>query len=303
MSSKAQFQSGINLTHLKVVRITGADAELFLQGQLTNDVSQLNASWQWSGYCNPKGRLLASLQLWRDDDVFFMLLDATITEATVKRLRMYVMRSNVQLEVMPHVVCIGELTSIEPISRRHSLQKVSPDCTVLGLGERCIRVKFNAVEQTDGTEPTEWLIRDIEQGLPRVNSLTVEQFIPQMLNFDALSGISFKKGCYTGQEIVARMHYLGKLKQRMFVCALSNRSQSVLAGGKIVDRANGRSVGNIVNALDKSNACLAVLRLDALTETPANNPFDVHGANDTVIATLTVNASQPYSFPITKQGS
>ena len=132
-----------------------------------------------------------------------------------------------------------------------------------------------------------WLKRDIADGLPRVTVESQEMFIPQMLNLDILDGVNFKKGCYTGQEIIARMRYLGKLKQRSFVCELSNNC-TVEIGAKIIDE-NGKNIGSIVNAVDGHDAVVASLRFDNL-----DNGLILESGE-----TLSVKNNQPYSIDTT----
>ncbi|WP_211317003.1 YgfZ/GcvT domain-containing protein [Arenicella xantha] len=288
------------LPHLNLVRVSGTDAATFLQGQLTNDVQKLDTNWQWSGYCNPKGRLLANMIMWRSDDSFYMLLEKSLAEPTVKRLQMYVMRSKVTIELINTATCIGDLKPSQPHKPYQSLECQNSDNHTVWFDQRCIHIQQSAVDdaELDTTIAlSAWLLRDIESGLPWVNSDTVEQFIPQMINYDAIDGISFKKGCYTGQEIVARMHYLGKLKQRMFLCDLSTSLESIKPGDKIVSNTDGRVVGTLVNVLTDQTPCLAVLRLDVVDEIS----FKVVAETEPTNASIEIRAKQPYAFPEPKK--
>lgn len=262
------------LEHLGVLKIEGDDAETFLQGQLSNDVTALNDTWHFSAYCSPKGRALALMQIWRDESVFYALIDKSLIETTTKRLRMYVMRSKVQIEQMSHCKLYGGL-SRESIQKRFANLNTtnvengvvkSTSSFSLNIGERVIVVDLKG-DLDSGIETIEpgqrqWLAADITAALPRVTEQSYELFIPQMLNLDLLNGISFKKGCYTGQEIVARMHYLGKLKQRMFICELSNTNSELSIGQKIYsDIECTKAAGSIVSCVEGLNTVLAVLRL------------------------------------------
>jgi folate-binding protein YgfZ len=294
------------LDHLSLIKISGVDAVEFLQGQLTNDINTLQDTWQYSGYCSPKGRLLALLQLWRSADTLFAVLDKSIVEQTINRMRMYVMRSKVNIEVMTHAQFYGldttqtqnqTLTELDfAVSDSPNGVVQSETIFVLNTGDRKLLI------DTDGAyDPTfsfssnnnSWLSTDIADALPRITDQSIELFIPQMLNLDALNGISFKKGCYTGQEIVARMHYLGKLKQRMFICDISTGSEEVEIGQKIyATNELLKAVGNVVSVAKGASSMLAVLRLDALD---THQPLYLSAES-----TITVAERQAYALPANK---
>lgn len=271
------------LKNLNLIKIAGDDAFTFLQGQLTNDLTQLNDElvWQYSGYCNPKGRLLALLYIWQDDEGYYAILESELREAICKRLQMYVMRSKVTLEHIESAKIYGgrssaELLEAKLITGSHSAQQSGgltalQDGWLLSFDQRILYVESqNArteIDELDSVEPEDsWLNADINDGIPKVIASTTEQFIPQMVNFDQLGGINFKKGCYTGQEIVARMHYLGNLKQRMFYCDIAVvTEENSRAGDKVFAGATEqKTVGNIVSISADSRCALIVLRLDAI---------------------------------------
>ncbi len=264
------------LNHLCLVKISGDDATSFLQGQLTNDIDKLTNSWHYSGYCNPKGRLLAIFQLWKDGDAFYALVDKSVVEQTIRRLKMYVLRSKVSIEELAEANCYGSFEQQDhPMLSSIETAEVAIDTdegiTVLSLGSRFVIIspENELAIPADGPDTSEqWLQQDILEGLPRVTTQSVELFIPQMLNLDILNGISFKKGCYTGQEIVARMHYLGKLKQRQYLCEFTNSEHKALIGEKvfIADHPT-KSAGTIANALDNYQQALVVLRTEFIDNT------------------------------------
>jgi len=277
------------LDNITLFKITGADARHFLQGQLTNDINNIIDRWQFSGYCNPKGRLLALLQLWRHQDDFYALVDSSIADSAIKRLQMYVLRSDVTIEILPQTKCfacfskqdieglcdteVGDVTIID----HHQF--------ALSYGRRSLIVDMTG--DLSGEKGNRWLNQNIKDGLPALNSNTVELFIPQMLNLDVLNGISFKKGCYTGQEIVARMHYLGKLKQRMYLCDYETNSDSFMRlnpGDKIL--LDDKGVGTIVIA--GSTSLLAVIRVDAVGQSPLTTE---------AAGPISISSKQPYVLP------
>ncbi len=280
------------LDHLTLISISGDDAEDFLQGQLTNDVSQLDDSWHFTGYCSPKGRLLALIRLWRDPSStdspqFFALIEHSVAESVIKKLRMYVLRSKVVIEELQNKQILGKYTAESDDSLASGSLSTSDIGTELGFGERalCIADQASTSDAIDGGR--RWLSMDIQEGLPTIVQHTQEMFVPQMVNLDTIGGISFKKGCYTGQEIVARMHYLGKLKQRMYLCELepaTTDSDNPEEGARVITE-EGKNAGNLVTSAI-NGLCLAVLRLDHI-----DSGLSLESGRK-----LTVSADQPYQW-------
>ncbi len=230
-----------DLSHYGLIAVHGAEAETFLQGQLTNDVSKLTPQRsQLSGMCNPKGRLLASFRVFRhgDGDGFYLSLPAEMLDDVLKRLRMYVLRARVTLEdasqTFVHLGVSGEQAAA---ALQASFGVLPAQVDAAGAQDDSIVVRVpggrpsyevfvpteRAKSQWDalnvrcapvGAEA--WRLLDIQAGIPSIYPQTREAFVPQMVNLQLIDGVSFKKGCYTGQEIVARMQYLGKLKRRMY---------------------------------------------------------------------------------------
>ena len=197
--------------------VSGGDAEGFLQGQLTQDLKRLREGDRLlAGYCSAKGRLLAVLQIERAADGFALELHRSVLEQTLKRLRMFVLRSRVTLAAAPDVV---------------------------------------VPEERDEA----WRRSRIESGIPTIFPATSDHFVPQMCNLDLLGAISFDKGCYTGQEIVARLHYLGQVKRRMFRTRIASLAQP---GEPIFDAAgDAQAVGEVVDAVPDNAGSLALVVL------------------------------------------
>lgn len=285
----------IALTHLTLIRIHGNDAPQFLQGQLTNDVNLAQHQWQFTGYCNPKGRLLGLFQLWQTDQQFYLLMETSLVTALVKRLTMYVLRSDVKIEAMSTATLSGHFLNTAQSDSQpeaHTVEIRSATSHRLWYAGRYLDVDLEPKQTSSNPDDLPlWLTADITDGLPRVTDLTTEQFVPQMINLDALGGINFKKGCYTGQEIVARMHYLGKLKQRMFLCEHTSTDKLVVPGDRILAVTEsselGPQTGTVVSAAPDSNHLLAVLRLEQLEAR--------HALDDGT--PVSVVADQPYALP------
>ncbi len=284
------------LNNISLIKFSGADTIGFLQGQLTNDLNILEDQWQFSGYCSPKGRLLALLQLWREDNNVYALIDSSLLEATVKRLRMYIMRSKVTIDIIEH----AELFPIFKQENARFSITAEAQSRILHHGKRALRVNFSSGatapaidhdvvnKDSSGEQGDAWALTCIEAGEPTITSENAELFVPQMVNLDLLGGINFKKGCYTGQEIVARMHYLGKLKQRMFVCDVANQdAASPIVGEKVVGIVDGaeRNAGNVVSVA--GGKALAVIRIEMVSA-----PLHCESGSE-----LRVSEHQAYEIP------
>jgi tRNA-modifying protein YgfZ len=288
------------LSHLGLLEVRGTDALTFLQGQVTNDVKLLTMSnnAHFSGYCNPKGRLLALFLAFYHKDHFHLQFSRELLEPIMKRLKMYVMRSKVEIkDVSESIVKFGVNGSdAASILASHFTDIPSQDFELSNL-ENAVILKlpnigndarfevftdtehatdvFNTLkERCQLVEKPYWDWLEIQAGIPEVVAATQEQFVPQMLNLDILNGINFKKGCYTGQEIVARTHYLGSVKRRTYLAELTfpehtleelATKETPKAGDKVVDAAQNE-VGQIVRvAANKTNGfdALIEMRIDA----------------------------------------
>jgi folate-binding protein YgfZ len=278
-----------DLSHLSLLKLSGEDAVNFLQGQVTNDVKQLDGSnSQYAGYCTPKGRLIALFMLHRHEDSLYLQLDKRLAEAIGKRLRMYVLRSKVVIEDIsdstvrmgisgPNAeAALGELFPSLPVSTHElvanendiliRLPGTTPRFELIVAAARAESIwsQLSQALKPVGRNAWEWL--EIQAGIPDIQPGAQEEFVPQMVNLDALGGINFKKGCYTGQEIVARTHYLGKVKRRTHIAHLAG-AQSPAAGDEILVEGSGEVAGNIVRSAPAPAGgydVLAEVRLESL---------------------------------------
>lgn len=276
------------INKLSILKFSGADTLSFLQGQLSNDINALSSSWQYSGYCNPKGRLLALFQVWKHDECVYATIDRTLVEATVKRLRMFIMRSKVTIDQLETARCSGVIgdssqpeRKLDGNAKRFSVE-ITQSKHTLYFGDRALLIELDPGDSASPAhaDSQAWDLACIAAGEPTIDAGNVELFVPQMVNLDLLDGVNFKKGCYTGQEIVARMHYLGKLKQRMFVCQVDG---TIASGEKIL--AGKKNAGNVVSVAN--NAALAVIRRELLEDELTTESG----------AKLVPWATQPYSIP------
>ena len=258
-----------DLGPLHVLAITGGDAQAFLQGQLSCDVSALApGTCRIGSYNSPKGRMLANFVLWRDaraDDGFAMLLPADLAEAVAKRLRMYVLRSKVAIaDVSSETQRVGVGGPEGAAAFRAAFESVpellearrAGAVSLLGLpGRRFValapasdadlRARFAGLATPAGFDAWRWLT--IRAGTPVITAATQDAFVAQAANLDILGGIDFQKGCYTGQEIIARTQYLGRLKERTYL--FHGEARDVAAGERIYSSAfEGQPCGTVLNA-------------------------------------------------------
>jgi len=259
------------LGELGLLKVSGTDAEPFLQNMLSNDVRELDAEHaHLTSQCTPKGRIQALLLAFRRHDGLFLALPRNNLAATLKRLKLFVLRSQVSIDVADDSIltavgisgqdakaCTTELlggaapdgdwqtrthdevTAIKLPGTPTRLMLVAPP---QALGNRLATLSTTFYRAPDDA----WQLADIEAGLPCVEDVTREHFVPQWINLDQLGGVSFKKGCYPGQEVVARLHYLGKPNRRMLKgrAALTEPP----AAGSPIEREDGEQIGEIVRA-------------------------------------------------------
>ena len=261
-----------------VLRVFGEDAGSFLHNLVTNDVASLDEETvRRAGFCTPKGRLLADLTLWRAGPDFVLTLPLELLPAMHKKLSMYVLRAKVEIEdVTATKILIGlagpgavtvaaEIGGRAPESGR---VRAFADGRILGLAGQRYQIVVeaaNAVEiwksLTARTTPvglSAWRWGEIAAGDPRVTLATQDQFIPQMINYVQVGGLSFKKGCYPGQEIVARTQYLGKIKRHMYRASLATGDAK--AGDSVYAPETGdQSCGMIVSAAASPSGNVEVL--------------------------------------------
>lgn len=254
------------LAHLSTLGFTGADARTFLHGQLSCDVQGLGPRQATIGcYCTPQGRMLATFLLWRDGDALRMALAADIADAVQKRLRMFVLRSQVEIAgsddalVLLGVTGAGGAHALQEAmgtvpTEPMDLRSVDGVTAIRLRGERILVAtasqhapalwqQLSATLAPVGTAAWQWL--DIVAGVPLVTAPTQDRFVPQMTNLELIGGINFGKGCYTGQEVVARAQYRGQVKRRMYLAHVAgteaNPGDEIVGGGETAG-------GTIVNA-------------------------------------------------------
>lgn len=270
-----------------LVTVSGPDAPAFLQGQTTNDVAgQAADEARLNGYCTPKGRLLAAGPLWRDGEALRFAVSRPLAEPLRKRLSMFVLRAKAKLEDASNTVAILGLTGeaaagalrdlgIEPPAPMRTARGGDPALQAIGfapvaaIGPRWwLVLPIEALAATwarlaDRLAPASsswWRAGEILAGEPRIVPATSEMFVPQTVNWELVGGVSFKKGCYPGQEVVARMHYRGKPKRRSFVARLAGGPDSAPApGSDLLAEGANEPAGVVVASAPAPGGGLVVL--------------------------------------------
>jgi folate-binding protein YgfZ len=232
------FDGGVRLTDWAPLRAHGADAAAFLQGQLTQDIVSLRmGEARLSGYCTAKGRLLASFIVWRmGDDAFGLLCSADLAAAVRKRLSMYVLRARCRVDDASSEWSVFGLAG----AAAQRLTEGAKPWSVLQRGAQWLIALPAAGQAARGLlvqpagapapslpalDAQAWSLLEVLSGMPRITAATVEQFVPQMVNFELVGGVHFQKGCYPGQEVVARSQYRGTIKRRMHLFATNGTAQ------------------------------------------------------------------------------
>jgi hypothetical protein len=281
-----------DLSQLGVIAFRGEDTATFLQGQLTNDVRALHPdSAQWNGYCSPKGRLLGNFLAWRQDDDYCLQLSGDILPGVLKRLSMFILRAKVQGRdasdenvrlVVAGKQALAAVTAVMgavPDAAMRSLAsaagqviRLGDDKFVLSIAPERAAAAWQALRQSAtpvGATVWDWL--RLNAGIPMIVAATQEQFVPQMVNLEVIGGVSFQKGCYPGQEIVARSQYLGKLKRRMF---LAHVDAEAAPGDPLYSAdMDGQATGTVVNAAPAPSGGFDVL---AVAQVESANTQTLH---------------------------
>jgi folate-binding protein YgfZ len=279
------------LTDQGLIAFTGEESASFLHNQLTNDVEHLGqGEVRLAAYCTPKGRMLASFLMWRNADAIFLQLPRAIQPAVQKRLQMFILRAKTKpadvsdqyvtlalgggdadavlqtwFDVLPAAPFskidhpLGTLLRVaDAFGAPRYLWLASPDTASMAASMLRDRLVVGGNES--------WRLSEIHAGVPQVGPGTQEQFVPQMVNFELLGGVNFKKGCYPGQEIVARSQYLGKLKRRTALATIADAS--VAPGAEVFAPADPEQpCGMVVNSARNGAGgvdALVEMKLEAL---------------------------------------
>lgn len=278
------WNGAVALSNLGFIVAHGDEAASFLHGQMSQDMTnQPSNQARLAAYCSAKGRMLASFQSLRPAaDTYWLITDLSVLPATLKRLSMFVLRAKVKLQdgaaslaavgllgvVAADVAAGQEPGSVWADAARGGLWTRLPDASGL---VRCLWIGPKDQQQDvlaayPAVDQASWQWLDVLSGVPRIEAAGSDQFVPQMVNFELVGGVNFSKGCYPGQEVVARSQYRGTLKRRAFVV---HGGQAMAAGQELFSAADpGQPAGMVVNAApcpgSANWSALVELKLNAL---------------------------------------
>ena len=285
------YDGAVRLVDWGVIRASGQEAAHFLQGQLTQDVEHLpEGLLRLAGYCSAKGRLLASFVMWRSgpEDIF-LACSADLLPAVLKRLTMFVLRAKCKLgDASAEWPLWGLAGSAAALNGALELPAAVVD-TVTVPRALWVGVEAPAAVQLD-VETWRWL--EVHSGVPRIVAATAEKFVPQMVNLELVGGVNFQKGCYPGQEIVARSQYRGTLKRRAHLVYGNTPLQP---GQEIFHRADPEQPAGMVvlaGSFGGRHAALVEVKLAALAPSTGGSLHAV-----TALGPQLTLAALPYSFP------
>lgn len=297
------------LTQFGLIAATGDDARAFLHAQLSNDVEHLPAgAARRAGYCSPKGRLLANFLVIARPDGFLLQVSGDIAAAIAKRLAMYVLRSKVKIaDAATSWLQFGAWGRDSDALLRSAGFEIpggSLQCAESGNGivicldpaRYLVLGTPQAADALSAHFPRVaaewWTLADIRAGLPQVTMSTQDQFVPQMTNFELIGGIDFKKGCYPGQEVVARAQYRGQVKRRMYRGEIEQAGANAPTAGQDLYGDEPQAIGTIVNVAPRPGGGFELLAVIQSATVEQGQPIRV-GAPDGPAARI---AALPYAI-------
>ncbi|MBL1140562.1 MAG: folate-binding protein YgfZ [Proteobacteria bacterium] len=281
------------LSGFALLIVTGDDRHAFLQGQLINDLKLIEKPGaQLSAWCNPKGQVITNFIVINTGISYLLLFKQELKEFVQKRLTMFVMRSNVTIKDISESSPLLDVANIKDLSSLgtniptnaggvHAVDDLVIICHPDNSGRYLITGSVDALIKklpalnTKFSSGSLWEILDIFAGLPWVTAATQEQFLPQMLNLDALKSLSYQKGCYPGQEVIARLHYRGDVKKRLQPIKSDNE---LIVGDDIYLDNTENKVGTVINSsahIDGNYYGLGVIELDKVGERLLSNNSDI----------------------------
>ena len=274
--------SGYSLdSETSCLRVSGDDASKFLQGQLSNDINLIDDNnYQISSYSTNQGKVISINRIFKDNHSYIILLNKDIAEYFVEKISIYILMSKVNLKIEKDYKVFGLIgENAKKLSHENNILDEKKylkkdnlwimNTTNKDIYSNIIICEKDSEDFFKGLNVNELDFNiskfiDIISCFLRINKLNKERYIPQVLNLDENNGINFKKGCYTGQEIIARTHYLGKVKKKIFI--IKHTSSKIDINDKIYDK-NDESVGEVISnnvILNNEYYCLGVIKTNSI---------------------------------------
>jgi hypothetical protein len=257
----------IPLSQLSIVEIKGEDSNDFLQNLLSNDVNQLDINQaQLTAFCNPKGRIIILFWLIKvQNNHFFALMPEDTAVIFQKRLSMFILRSKVTIEDVSNeyiaIALDGHTQTLDLISNSTPLKC---QFAILKQDKATDEFKKLQAEEYQLCDSITWETLLVNAGIPSVKAASSETFTPQQINLDLVGGVSFQKGCYPGQEVVARLHYLGSPSRRLFIAKYQGKTPEV---NSLITNELDSTVGHVVSASrDEAQLTLVSLKLSEINQ-------------------------------------
>ena len=262
------------------LRVSGDDASKFLQGQLSNDINLIDDNnYQISSYSTNQGKVISINRIFKDNHSYIILLNKDIAEYFVEKISMYILMSKVDLKIEKDYKVFGLIgKNAKKLSHENNIigdrkYLKKDNLWIMNTMNKDIYSNIIICEKDSENFFRELNINELDFNVSkfidiiscflRINKLNKERYIPQVLNLDENNGINFKKGCYTGQEIIARTHYLGKVKKKIFI--IKHTSSKIDINDKIYNE-NDESVGEVISnniILNNEYYCLGVIKIDS----------------------------------------
>ncbi len=269
-----------NTLPLSVVKVSGEDSTNFLQGQLTQDMTTLEQRWNYAAQCNPQGRVIGFFISFKMGNDFYLLSNSDTVEQTITNLEKYVMRSKVIFELLDSdIYFIAKDDDQQDKPEEGEVQNTNAvfeeDGKIVLQQEKGLLV-ISDQEPENVSDVDAWRLANIKQKVPYMTKKAYGSFTPESINLDLLGAVSFTKGCYTGQEIVARMHYLGNAKKRLFPVVINGNLEDIKVADNITD-SEGKTVGHLVDYIANGDALISIKT--AQESTLMRNKFTLQSIN------------------------
>ncbi len=257
------------LTYLSVLKVAGADAGKFLQSQVTAHLSGLTSPAAiFSAYCSPKGKVIATLLLAPQQDHWLVVVETSLLNPLAERLQQFILREDVQLEplnghylfvVDPHDFLVDSVVLLEPrtVPAQYAISTMKPPASP---------------ESTERWQRSEMLF-----GIPWLNAASSEKYIPQMLGLDTIGAVSFSKGCYPGQEVIARARHLGEVKRRPQVLDIEGPQAPDVASPCFIRTTGGQVEASMVNCVNTDKQTYTIFTVSALQPGDSVRGFEQNG--------------------------